>query len=45
MRNEYLFGEAFEYDELRANTNISKILSGKVKRKKKKRKGDLLFKL
>jgi len=36
--NNYEYGEDFELDELRANANISKILKGKVKRKKKKNK-------
>ena len=38
MKNEYKYGEDFELDELRANVNISKILKGKVKRKKEKNK-------
>ena len=41
MKNEYKYGEDFEMDELRASANISKILKGKAKRKKKVKKRPL----
>jgi len=44
MKNNYEYGEDFELDELRANVNISKMLKGKVKRKKKV-KNKLLWKI
>jgi hypothetical protein len=37
-KNGYEFGREFEYDELRANVNLSNILAGKYKRKGKRRK-------
>jgi len=37
-KNKYSFGEDFEYDALRANKNISKIISGETGRKKKVKK-------
>jgi hypothetical protein len=36
--NNYEYGEDFELDEIRADANISKILKGKAKRKKKVKK-------
>lgn len=38
MANDYVFGRKFEYDQLRTNVNISKVLSGRVRRKAKVKK-------
>jgi len=37
-KNRYEFGKEFEYDELRANHNLSEILAGKKGRKEKKKR-------
>ena len=39
--NNYEYGEDFKLDEIRADVNLSKILKGKVKRKKKVKKKSL----
>jgi hypothetical protein len=35
MTNDYVFGRSSEYDKIRTDVNISKVLQGKVGRKKK----------
>jgi len=40
MKNKYEYGKDFKLDELRANVNISKILKGRVKRKKRVKLSD-----
>jgi len=35
MSNDYEYGKEFEFDELRARQNITKIIQGKLKRKGK----------
>lgn len=37
MKDEYIYGEDFELDEVRVNRNISKMLKGKTKSKRKKK--------
>jgi len=38
MTNDYIFGKENKYDKIRTDINISKILQGKVGRKKKLKK-------
>jgi len=38
MPNNYSFGDSFEYDEVRASHNMTKVLTGKVGRKNKNKK-------
>ena len=44
MKNNYKYGEDFEMDQIRADANISKVLKGEVKRKKKVKKKSPLWK-
>jgi len=36
--NDFIFGKSNEYDKIRTDVNISKVLQGKVGRKKKKKR-------